>query len=135
MNHGIVVGEAGVALVVAGLAGCSSTRSHPGASTAGSAQSAAGPQVIIDGQKQNVTGQVSCSANGDNSNIGIGAATNGVGAVLSNANPPIVHAVGLGDINDSTLAYSDAAPNQNGNTAAALNSKYYPIKAARRVST
>jgi ipoprotein LpqH len=130
VKRGIVVGVAGVAMVVAGCAGCSSNKSNT--SSAGSAPSAApsaaGPQVIVDGQKQNVTGQVSCTAAGDNTNIGIGDATNGVGAVVSNANPPIVHSVGLGSVNGVTLGFSDAAPNQGGNAGAAVSGKSYAIK-------
>jgi ipoprotein LpqH len=99
VKGGIVVGVAGVAMVVAGVAGCSSNKSNTGASASSAAPSAAVPQVVVDGQNQNVTGQVSCTGNGDNINIGIGDATNGVGAVVSNANPPIVHAVGLGSVN------------------------------------
>ena len=96
MKHGITAGVAGAAMVVAALAGCSSNKSNPGASSSGSAAppAATGPQVIIDGQKQNITGQVTCTAAGDNTNIGIGDASNGVGAVVSNANPPTVHSVG-----------------------------------------
>jgi ipoprotein LpqH len=128
VKRGIVVGVAGVAIVVAGLAGCSSNKSGTNASPSGSASVAAGPQVIVDGQNQNVTGQVSCTANGDSTNIGIGDASNGVGAVVSNANPPIVHAVGLGSVNGITLGFSDAAPNQGGNAGAAQNGKSYAIK-------
>lgn len=126
LKRGIVVGVAGVAIVVAGLTGCSSKKSSTNASS--SAPAAAGPQVIIDGQNQPVTGQVSCTANGNNTNIGIGDASNGVGAVVSNANPPIVHAVGLGSVNGVTLGFSDAAPNQGGNAGAAQNGKTYAIK-------
>jgi lipoprotein LpqH len=128
-KRGIVVGVAGVAVVVAGLAGCSSNKSGTSASSSSSsAASATGPQVIVDGQVQNVTGQVTCTANGDNTNIGIGDATNGVGAVVSNANPPIVHAVGLGSVNGITLGFSDAAPGQGGNAGAAQSGKSYAIK-------
>jgi ipoprotein LpqH len=126
LKRGIVVGVAGVAVVVAGLAGCSSNKSNPNPSS--SAPAAAGPKVIIDGQNQPVTGQVSCTANGNNTNIGIGDASNGVGAVVSNANPPIVHAVGLGSVNGITLGFSDAAPNQGGNAGAAQNGKSYAIR-------
>jgi lipoprotein LpqH len=122
----IVVGIAGVAIVVAGLTGCSSKKSSTNASS--SPPAAAGPQIIIDGQNQPVTGQVSCTANGNNTNIGIGDASNGVGAVVSNANPPIVHAVGLGSVNGITLGFSDAAPNQGGNAGAAQSGKSYAIK-------
>ena len=127
MKRGITAGVAGVAVVAAALAGCSSNKSNPGASSS-AASAAAGPQVVIDGQKQNITGQVSCTAAGDNTNIGIGDATNGLGAVVSNANPPIVHAVGLGSVNGITLGFSDAAPGQGGNAGAAQSGKSYSIK-------
>jgi ipoprotein LpqH len=126
VKRGIVVGVAGVAIVVAGCAGCSSNKSNTGASN--SAAPPAGPQVIVDGQRQNITGQVSCTAAGDNTNIGIGDATSGVGAVVSNANPPIVHSVGLGSVNGVTLGFSDAAPDQGGNAGAAQSGKSYAIK-------
>jgi ipoprotein LpqH len=131
VKRGIVVGVAGAAIVVAALAGCSSNKSSTssGSSSSGSSSaSAAGPQVLIDGQAQNVTGQVSCTASGANTNIGIGDASNGIGAVVSNDNPPIVHAVGLGSINGVTLGFSDAAPNQGGNAGAAQDGKSYTIK-------
>ena len=126
MKRGIVVGVAGVAMVVAVGAGCSSNKSSTGASSTASAP--AGPQLIVDGQNQNVTGQVTCTVAGDNTNIGIGDATSGVGAVVSNANPPIVHAVGLGSVNGVTLGFSDAAPDQGGNAGAAVSGKSYAIK-------
>lgn len=125
MKCGILVGVAGVAIAVAAGTGCSSNKSSTGAS---SAASSAGTQVIVDGQNQNVSGQVTCTAAGDNTNIGIGDAANGVGAVVSNANPPIVHAVGLGAVNGVTLGFSDAAPNAAGNAGAAVSGKSYAIK-------
>jgi len=127
VKHGMVVGLAGVAVVVAACAGCSSNKSSAG-SSGSSSPSAAGPQVIVDGQAQNVSGQVTCTPSGDNTNIGIGDPTAGVGAVVSNANPPIVHSVGLGTVNGITLGFSDAAPNQGGNAGAAVNGKTYAIK-------
>ena len=60
--------------------------------------------------------------------IGIGDATAGVGAVISNDNPPIVHSVGLGNVNGVALGFSDAAPNQGSNAGAAVNGKSYAIK-------
>ena len=63
MKRGIVVGVAGVAVVVAAGAGCSSNKSNTG-SSGSSTPSAAGPQVIVDGQSQNVSGQVTCTAVG-----------------------------------------------------------------------
>ncbi len=126
MKRGIVVGVAGLAVVVAGCAGCSSNKSNTGESSGPAAP--AGPQVIVDGKNQNVSGPVSCTPAGNNVNIGVGDAANGVGAVVSNDNPPIVHAVGLGTVNGVTLGYSDAAQGQGGDAGAAVNGKYYQIK-------
>ncbi|WP_407689765.1 lipoprotein LpqH [Mycobacterium sp. HUMS_1102779] len=124
MKRGIAVGVTGVAMAVAACAGCSSNKSTSGASSS----AAPGTQVVVGGQKQNVSGQVSCTPSGDNVNIGIGDASDGVGAVVSNGNPPIVHSVGLGSVNGVTLGFSDAAPNQAGNAGAAVNGKSYAIK-------
>jgi len=115
-----------VAVVVAACAGCSSNKSNTGASS--SAPAAAGPQLIVDGQNQNVTGQITCNSANGNTAIGIGDATAGLGAVVSNDNPPIVHSVGLGNVNGVTLGFSDAAPNQASNAGAAVNGKSYAIK-------
>jgi ipoprotein LpqH len=127
VKRGIVLGVAGVAMVVAASAGCSSNKSNTGASTSAPA-GAAGPQLTVDGQKQNITGAVTCNSANGNTTIGIGDATAGVGAVVSNDNPPIVHSVGLGSVNGVTLGFSDAAPNQGGNAGAALSGKSYAIK-------
>jgi lipoprotein LpqH len=127
VKRGIVVGVAGVAVAVAACAGCSSNKSSTGASSS-SAPAAAGPQVIVDGQSQNVSGQVTCNSANGVITIGIGDPTAGVGAVLSNDNPPIVHSVGLGSVNGIALGFSDAAPNQASNAGAAVNGKSYAIK-------
>jgi lipoprotein LpqH len=127
VKRGIVVGVASAAIVVAGCAGCSSNKSNPGASSSGPA-APAGPQVIVDGKNLNVSGAVTCTPAGNNINIGIGDAANGLGAVVSKDNPPIVHAVGLGNVDGVTLGYSDAAPGQDSSAGAAVNGKYYQIK-------
>jgi hypothetical protein len=127
VKRGIVVGVAGVAVAIAACAGCSSNKSSTGASSS-SAPSAAGPQVIVDGQNQNVSGQVTCNSANGVITIGIGDATAGVGAVISTDNPPIVHSVGLGSVNGVALGFSDAAPNQASNAGAAVNGKSYAIK-------
>ena len=127
MKRGIVVGVAGVGLVVAVCAGCSSNKSNTGASNSPT-PAAAAPQVIVDGKKQNVSGPVTCNPAGDNINVGIGDPANGVGAVVTKDNPPIVHAVGLGSVDGITLGFSDAAKGQGGDAGAAVNSKSYQIK-------
>ena len=127
MKRGIVVGIGGVAVVVAACAGCSSNKSSTGASSS-PAPAANGPQVIVDGKTQNVTGQVTCNSANGVTTIGIGDATAGLGAVVSNDNPPIVHSVGLGNVNGVALGFSDAAPNQASNAGAAVSGKAYAIK-------
>ncbi|MBZ4560756.1 lipoprotein LpqH [Mycobacterium avium subsp. hominissuis] len=128
MKRGIVVGVAGVALVIGASAGCSSNKSNTGASGSSGAPAAVAPQLIVDGQTQNVSGQVTCTTNGDKTTIGIGDPTAGLGAVVSNGNPPLVHSVGLGTVNGVALGFSDAAPNQGGNAGAAVNGKTWAIK-------
>lgn len=131
MKRGIVVGVAGVALVVAASAGCSSNKSSTGSSGSSSAAPAAsgsGPVLTVDGQNQNISGQVTCNTAGDTITIGIGDPTNGLGAVVSNGNPPLVHSVGLGTVNGVALGFSDAAPNQSGSAGAAVKGKDWAIK-------
>jgi lipoprotein LpqH len=130
VKRGIVAGVAGVALVVTASAGCSSNKSSTGSSgsPSSSAAAAAGPVLTVDGQNQNISGQVTCTAAGDNITIGIGDPTAGLGAVVSNGNPPLVHSVGLGTVNGVALGFSDAAPNQSGSAGAAVNGKDWAIK-------
>jgi lipoprotein LpqH len=123
----IVVGVAGVAMVAAACVGCSSNKSSTGASSS-SASAPAGPQLTVDGQNQNVTGQITCNTANGVITIGVGDPTAGIGAVLSTDTPPIVHSVGLGNVNGVALGFSDAAPNQASNAGAAVNGKSYAIK-------
>ena len=121
---GILVGVAAAATVVAGLAGCSSNKS----STSNTSAPAAGPEkVVIDGQTQSVSGPVTCTPAGGNVNIGVGDPTNGIGAVVTNADPPVVQAVGLGNLTGVTLGYSAGAPNQ-GTVQATKSGNSYTIK-------
>jgi ipoprotein LpqH len=123
----ILVGIAAAATVVAALAGCSSNKPSTGASGSSSAPAPGGNKVIVDGQIQNVTGQVSCTQVNGNLSIGIGDPTTGIGAVVTNADPPVVQAVGLGNLTGVTLGYSDGAQNQ-GNAQATKSGNSYTIK-------
>lgn len=127
LKRGISVGIVATATVVAGLAGCSSNKSNTSSSNPTSS-SAAPEKVVIDGQNQNVTGPVTCTPAGNNINIGIGDPTNGIGAVITNANPPAVQSVGLGNVNGVTLGYAAAAPNQANAPTATKNGNSYTIK-------
>lgn len=102
-----------------------STRPSSVPSAAPSAGDGAGAaKVLIDGVDQNVNGKVVCTNSGGNINIVIsgGTSTGGVTAVLTDASPPVVKTVGLGNINGMSLAYSagmgqgDASASKNGNS-------------------
>ena len=125
-KHEILVGIAAAATVVAGLAGCSSNKSSTGSSTSG-APAPVGNKVTIDGQAQNVAGAISCTQVNGNTSIGFGDPTTGIGAVVSNADPPVVQAVGLGNLTGVTLGYSAGAPNQ-GNAQATKSGNSYTVK-------
>jgi ipoprotein LpqH len=128
----ITIAAAATAIVVVGLAGCSShksTTSSPGTPTSQSSVAAAAPgggasttKVSIDGKDQNINGAVACTTMGGNVNIAIGDAAAGVSAVLTNANPPGVRSVGLGNVSGVTLGYTpgtgqgDASATKNGST-------------------
>jgi hypothetical protein len=130
VKHGILVGITVAAAAVAGLVGCSDHKSNTGPLPTSA--------VVIDGQNQNITGQVSCNPVGGNLSIGIGDPDNGVGAVITTANPPAVQSVGFGNPNGSVLAaegllrpvtfgYSASAPN-HGNAQATKNGNSYTIE-------
>ena len=130
----ILVGIAAAATVVAGLAGCSSNKSGTSESSSNapaasgtSAPAPGGSKVIIDGQTQNVTGQASCTQVNGNLSIGIGDPTTGIGAVVTNADPPVVQAVGLGNLTGVTLGYSAGAQNQ-ASAQATKSGNSYTIK-------
>ncbi|HZN79759.1 MAG TPA: lipoprotein LpqH [Mycobacterium sp.] len=118
MKRGLVVAVGGAAIVIAGLSGCSSDEKKsesPATTTAGAttgggtasataAPSGGGTKVSIDGQDQNVSGTVVCSAMGGNMNIAIGDAATGIAAVVSEDGSN-VQSVGLGNVNGVTLGY------------------------------
>ena len=124
-KHRILVGIVAAATVVASLAGCSSNKS--GTNTNSSSPAAVANKVVIDGQTQSVTGQVTCTPSGGNINIGIGDPTSGIGAVVTSADPPVVQAVGLGNLTGVTLGYSAGAPNQ-ASAQATKSGNSYTIK-------
>jgi lipoprotein LpqH len=122
VKRGFLVAVSGAAIVIAGLSGCSSdekTSESPAAespatsaeattgaetATATAAPSGGGTKVVIDGQDQNVSGTVVCTAMGGNMNIAIGDAATGIAAVVSE-DGATVQSVGLGNVNGVTLAY------------------------------
>jgi len=95
--------------------------SAPSVAPGGGGGGAGSAKVIIDGVDQNISGTVVCVTSGGNVNISIGGASAGVAAVVTDASPPVVKSVGLGNVNGVTLAYSsgigqDASATKNGNS-------------------
>ena len=115
MKRSVTVAAAATAIVVVGLSGCSSNKSStssPGhrraQSTAAATGSSGSPtaKVTIDGKDQNVQGRSPAPRRPATSTSPIGGASTGIGAVLTDANPPAVKSVGLGNVNGVTLGYT-----------------------------
>ena len=117
-----------VGLVAVGLTGCSTYEPAPNASSPSAALRA--PQVIVDGQPRAVSGGVTCHQAGDNVTIGIGDASEGIGAVVTTSNPPRVRTVGLGSVDGVALGYTDAEPGQANDAVAAVRGRSYTITGA-----
>lgn len=107
MKRGFVVAVGGMAILVAGLSGCSSEdkKSETTGETSSAAAAEGKSTVTIDGQDQAVQGTVVCSSMGGNMNIAIGDAATGIAAVVSEGDEPTVQSVGLGNVNGVTLGY------------------------------
>lgn len=117
MKRGFVVAVGGMAILVAGLSGCSSddkasesdstaTSAEATSDTATASSGESETKVTIDGQDQQVTGTVVCTAMGGNMNIAIGDAATGIAAVVSE-DGSTVQSVGLGNVNGVTLGYQN----------------------------
>ncbi len=110
MKRGLVVAVGGAAIVIAGLSGCSSDKKSETSGETSSAAAAEGKSTVtIDGKDQAVQGTVVCSTMGENVNIAIGDATTGIGAVIGTGDNPVVHSVGLGNVNGVTLGFQENA--------------------------
>lgn len=134
MKRSVTVAAAATAIVVVGLSGCSSNKSSTSSSGSSPSQSNAMPagssgsstaKVVIGGKEQNVQGTVACTTAAGNVNIAIGGAATGIGAVLTDANPPGVKSVGLGNVNGVTLGYTPGTG--QGNATATKNGNAYKI--------
>jgi lipoprotein LpqH len=125
VKRGVLVVVGGAAIVVAGLAGCSSDKksttesssssSSSSASVSASASATAGAgstKVTIDGVDQNMNGTVVCSAMGGNFNIAVGEGASGVAVVMSE-DASTVHSVALGNINGVALGFQEGVGGAN----------------------
>jgi lipoprotein LpqH len=134
VKRSVTVAAAATAIVVVGLSGCSSNKSSTSSSGSSSSQSSAAAagssgsstaKVVIDGKNQNIQGTVACTTAAGNVNIAIGGAATGIGVVLTEANPPGVKSVGLGNVNGVTLGYTPGTG--QGNASATKNGSSYKI--------
>lgn len=105
MKRSLTVAAAATAIFVVGLSGCSSTPGQK-VSTSGHAT------VTVDGKDQNVKGQVTCQKAGGELQIGIGESgtQTAVSVQATDANPPVVHQIALGNVNGVTLTYQQGSP-------------------------
>nr|WP_090341068.1 lipoprotein LpqH [Mycolicibacterium malmesburyense]CRL70790.1 lipoprotein antigen family protein [Mycolicibacterium malmesburyense] len=127
MKRGFLVAVGGAAILIAGLSGCSSDdkKSETTGETSTAASAEGKTTVTIDGQDQAVQGTVVCSDMGGNTNIAIGDATTGIGAVVSSGDEPTVQSVGLGNVNGVTLGFQSGAG--QGEAKAEKDGKTYKI--------
>lgn len=126
MKRGLIVALSGTALVVAGLTGCSSDKDKDKQASAGSSATASASaevpgggnatagsgtaKVTVDGKAQDVSGQIGCTIAAGKVVIAIGNTGGGLGATLTDADPPVVEAVGLGSVGGQALAYAPGVP-------------------------
>jgi ipoprotein LpqH len=111
MKRTVLIMAGTAATLGAVMVGCSS---HDKAVSVGNGAvapaSASNTKVVVDGKDQGVKGQVACTTVAGTVNIAIGGgagssgAPTGIGAVLTDANPPAVKSVALGNVNGVTLA-------------------------------
>ena len=130
MKRSVTVAAAGLAIVVVGLSGCSSDKKSSSSassngSTAAASSGSSTAKVTIDGKDQTVQGTVACTSAAGNFNIAIGGAQTGIGVVLTDANPPAVKSVGLGNVNGVTLGYTPGTG--QGNAKATKDGSTYKI--------
>lgn len=129
MKRSVTLAATAAAIVAVGLSGCSgdkkSSESSSSNSTNGVSASSGSStaKVSIDGKDQKIEGTVACTTAAGNVNIAIGAASTGIGAVLTDASPPSVKSVGLGNVNGVTLGYTPGTGQGNA-TASKDGSKY-----------
>ncbi|MFZ0905770.1 MAG: lipoprotein LpqH [Mycobacterium sp.] len=130
MKREIMITAGAAAILAVGLAGCSSNKSVSTPNGGVAAVGASNTKVLIDGQDQSVKGQVACATTAGSVNIAIGGpsasgagAGTGIGAVLTDANPPGVTSVALGNVNGVALGVGGTT----GSAKATKDGKSYKI--------
>jgi lipoprotein LpqH len=136
VKQSLLVAIGGTAIVVAGLAGCSSgDKSSSGSSSSSKSESSSvasstaeaggggGTTVTIDGKPKDVGGTVVCASMGGNVNVAIGEAMTGIAAVITEGDSPTVTSVALGNVDGITLAVGGG----QGDATATKDGKSYKI--------
>lgn len=110
MKREVMITAGAAAILGVALAGCSNSGAVKTPNGAVAAASASNTKVTIDGKDQNVKGQVACATTAGSVDIAIGGPSTGaagggtgIGAVLTDANPPAVTSVALGNVNGVAL--------------------------------
>jgi ipoprotein LpqH len=129
VKRGLTVAAVGAALLAAGISGCSSNSNGGGVATSvpGGSVSVGGnnkAKVVIDGKDQNVQGTTICTKAAGNISIAVGGNGTGISVVLTDANPPGVKAVQLGNVNGVTLQYAQGG---QGNASVTMDGNTYKI--------
>jgi ipoprotein LpqH len=127
VKRGLTVAVVGAAIVAAGISGCSSNKTSTGGGgpTVATGGGNNATKVIIDGKDQNVTGSTVCTTVGGTINLAVGGSATGIAAVLTDANPPAVKSIALGNVNGVSLGYTSGTG--QGNASATKNGKSYKI--------
>jgi ipoprotein LpqH len=116
VKRAMTVAVAGAAILAAGLSGCSGDKVSTGGAT----------KLTIDGKDQNLSGQAGCTKANGIVTIAFTGASSGIGATLTDANPPAVKTVMLGNFNGVTLTYPSAT-GQAGEASATKDGNTYKI--------
>jgi len=110
MKREVMITVGAAAILGVALAGCSHSGPVRAGNGAVASTSASNTKVLVDGHDQSVQGTVACTTAAGTVNIAIGGTTagagsapTGIGAVLTDANPPVVKSVALGNVNGVSL--------------------------------
>ena len=122
MKRGVVVAIGGAAIVIAGLAGCSSNK---GTSSVGGGKA----KLSIEGKDQKLDNPtVACKTEGGDFVIAVATSSmTGLGATLTSADSPQVKMVGLGTVDGVALGYNSAVPGGGAAPTVTKDGKTYKI--------
>jgi ipoprotein LpqH len=129
MKREITITAGAAATLAAVLVGCSHNDGVVRVGNAAVAPAgASNTKVLVDGKDQNIKGQVACTTAAGKVNIAIvgtgsTAVPTGIGALLTDASPPVVTSVALGNVNGVSLGVGGTT----GKAQATKDGKSYKI--------